>query len=83
MERYRLGPTGNILVEKITSAHNVFIQIVTRLLEERECPEWETLGRTVLIRKKEKTFEKAEHFRLITCLSVIYNGKRGQTRVLT
>ena len=42
------------------------------MFEEGECPEWETLGRTVLISKKGKTLEKAEHFRPITCLSVIY-----------
>ena len=44
----------------------------TRLFEEEECPKWETLGRTVLISKKGKPLEKAEHFRPITYLSVIY-----------
>ena len=59
--------------KKITSVHYILIQIVTRFCEEGECPEWETLGRTVLISKKGKTLEKAEHFRPITtCLSVIY-----------
>ena len=58
--------------KKITSVHCILIQIVTRLFEEGECPERETLGRTVLISKKRKALEKAEHFRPITCLSVIY-----------
>ena len=58
--------------KKITSVHHILIQIVTRMFEEGECLEWETLGRTVLISKKGKTSEKAEHFRPITCLSVIY-----------
>ena len=57
----------------ITSVHYIMIQIVTRLFEEGECPERETLGRTVLISKRGKTLEKAEYFRPITCLSVIYN----------
>ena len=58
--------------KKITSVHNVLFQIVTRLVEKGECPWWETLGRTVLIGEKGKTLEKAEHYRPITCLSVIY-----------
>ena len=58
--------------KKITSVHYILIQIVTRMFEEGECPEWETLGRTVLISEKGKTLEKTEHFRPITCLSVIY-----------
>ena len=58
--------------KKITSVHYILIQIVTRLFEERECPEWETLGRTVLLSKNGKTLEKAEDFRPITRLSVIY-----------
>ena len=71
MGRYRLGPTGSILVEKITTVHYILIQLVTRLFEEGECPECGTLGRTVLISKKGKRLEKAEHLRPITCLSVI------------
>ena len=34
--------------KRITIVHYILIQIVTRLFEEGECPEWETLGRTVL-----------------------------------
>ena len=69
MGRYRLGPTGYILVgkDKCTPC----LDSNCNQIEEGECPEWETLGRRVLIRKKGKT-EKAEHFRPITCLSVIY-----------
>ena len=60
------------VMHKHGSIHFILIQIVTRLFEEGECREWETLGRTVLISRKGKTLEKAEHFRPITCLSVIY-----------
>ena len=44
--------------KKITSVHYILIQIVTRLFEEGECPEWETLGKTVLISKKGKNIRK-------------------------
>ena len=40
--------------KKITSVHCILIQIVTRWFEEGECPEWKTLGRTILIIKKGK-----------------------------
>ena len=33
---------------------------------------WQTLGRTVLIGKKNKILDRPEHFRPITCLSIIY-----------
>ena len=42
------------------------------MLKEGKCPEWETLGRTILIRKKGKSLNKAENFMPITCLAVIY-----------
>ena len=44
--------------KKITSVLYILIQIVTRLFEEGECPEWETLGRTVLISMKKALREK-------------------------
>ena len=72
MGRYRLDQLAAFWWKKITSVHYILIQIVTRLFEEVECPECEILGRTILICKKGKTLEKAEHFRPITCLSVIY-----------
>ena len=62
MGRYRLGP---VWWKKITSVHHVFIQIATRLFEEGAFslsflifPESETLGRTVLISKREKHYKR-------------------------
>ena len=33
---------------------------------------WQTLGRTVLIGRKSKILDRPEHFKHITCMSIIY-----------
>ena len=62
MEWYRLGP----------NLHFYVAQIISDLLRNEQCPMWRTLGRTVLIGKKNKILDSPEHFRPITCLSIIY-----------
>ena len=58
--------------QKMTSMHQLLLQIISDLLRNEQCPMWQTLGRTVLIGKKNKILDRPEHFRPITCLSIIY-----------
>ena len=57
--------------QRMTSIHQLLLQIISDLLRNGQCPIWQILARTVLIGKKNKTLNKPEHFRPITCLSVI------------
>ena len=58
--------------KKMPNIHTILLEIVINMFKEGKCPDWETLGRTILIGKKGKSMDKAENFRPITCLSVIY-----------
>ena len=58
--------------KKMSNIHIILLEIVINMFKEGKCPDWETLGRTILIGKKGKSMDKAENFRPITCLSVIY-----------
>ena len=69
MEWYRLGPNPHFYVAK---DDKLLLQIISDLLSNEQYPMWQTLGRTVLIGKKNKILDRPEHFRPITCLSIIY-----------
>ena len=58
--------------KKMSNIHTILLDIVINMFKEGKCPDWETLGRTILIGKKGKSMDKAENVRPITCLSVIY-----------
>ena len=56
----------------MSNIDTILLEIVINMFKEGKCPDWETVGRTILIGKKGKSKDKAENFRSITCLSVIY-----------
>ena len=57
--------------KKMSNIHTILLYIVINMCKEGKCPDWETLGRAILIGKKGKSMDTAENFRPITCLSVI------------
>ena len=58
--------------QKMTSINKLPLQVITNLFQNSESPTWQTLGRTVLVGKKNKSSDKPGNFRPITCLSIIY-----------
>ena len=44
--------------QKMTSMHQLLLQIISDLLRNEQCPMWQTLGRTVLIGKKNKILDR-------------------------
>ena len=58
--------------QRLTSLHEVLTKVIEECLKKGSCPEWMTLGRTVLLGKEGKDTTKVENYRPITCLLIIY-----------
>ena len=58
--------------QKMTSINKLPLQVIVNLSKNSESPTWQTLGRTVLVGKKNKRSDKPENFGPIACLSIIY-----------
>ena len=62
--------------------HQLLLQIISDLLRNEQCPMWQTLGRTVLIVKKNKILDRPEHFRPIICLSITYKTQTSMVNTV-